>query len=163
MRLQLKFLVDLGSTESGGSVFMNDWADKALKRIEDRRINQRNQDEVFLEKQRIKRAQGFPLWLEVRKHVEANCSDFNLKAGTQMLVFEVTPDSELLVRASIDGSTRTLHANFKDSTGELSFFCGAHSGHWILEATTDGKAQFIGSSRTSSTEQVAEQMLTSLV
>ena len=142
---------------------MNDWADRALKRLSDHRIHQRNQDEVFLEKQRIKKAQGFPLWLEVRKYVEANCSDFNLKAGTQMLVFEVTPNSELTVRASIDGSTRSLHANFKDSTGELSFFCGANSGHWLLEATTDGKAQFIGSSRTSSTEQIAEQMLTSLV
>ena len=142
---------------------MNDWADRALKRLNDHRINQRNQDEVFLEKQRIKRAQGFPLWLEVRKYVEANCSDFNLKAGTQMLVFEVTPNSELTVRASIDGSTRSLHANFNDSTGELAFFCRANSGHWLLEATTDGKAQFIGSSRPSSPEQIAEQMLTSLV
>jgi hypothetical protein len=78
MRLHLQFSVDLGSTESGGSVFMSDWADKALKRLSDHRINQRNQDEVFLEKQRIKRTQGFPLWLEVRKSVKANCSDFNL-------------------------------------------------------------------------------------
>jgi len=142
---------------------MSDWADKALKRLSDHRINQRNQDEVFLEKQRIKRTQGFPLWLEVRKSVKANCSDFNLKAGTQMLTFEVTPDSELTVRASIDGSTHSLYANFKDSTGELSFFCGATSGHWLLEATSDGTAQFIGSSHPSTPEQIAEQMLTSLV
>ena len=142
---------------------MNDWADRALKRLSDHRTNQRNRDEVFLEKQRIKKVQGFPLWLEVRKHVEANCSDFNLKVGTQMLVFEVTPNSELTVRASIDGSTQSLHANFNDSTGELAFFCRANSGHWLLEATSDGKAQFIGSSHPSSPEQIAEQMLTSLL
>jgi len=142
---------------------MNDWADKALKRLSDKRINAQTQNEIFLEKQRIKRDFGMPLWLEVRKSVENNCTDFNTKARAQILVFEVTVNTELAVRATIDGVTSYLRASFDEPTGKLSWSTGKSRGAWTIEPTGDGKAEFTGSHGATTVEWITDEMLTALI
>jgi len=142
---------------------MNDWADRALKRLNDKRINTQTQNELFLEKQRVKRDFGMPLWLEVRKAVENNCADFNTKARAQMLVFEVTVNTELAVRATVDGVTSYLRAAFDESTGKLSWSTGKSRGTWTIEPTGDGKVVFTGSHGAVTVELIIDEMLTALI
>ena len=164
MHLRLSFSLDLGPTDEGGSVFMSDWALKAVKRLKSQQQDQRIQDEVFLEKQRIKRVYGLPLWLKVRENVRLNCSDFNREAGKEIMMFDNSaPSTELTVRATINGKHRSTHASFDESLGELSCCSGSNIGHWSLRATEDGQAQFFGSRGSSTPDLIAEQIMGPLI
>ena len=142
---------------------MNDWADRALKRLSDQQINTQTQNDLFLERQRVKKAFGVPLWMEVRKSVEDNCADFNTKAKKQLLAFEAAINTELSVRANLDGGTRSLHASYDEPTGKLSWSSGKSRGAWTIEPTKDGKAEFVGSHGPTTVEWITDEMLTALI
>src|ERR1035441_4130077 len=163
MRLRLSFSVNLGSTETGGDITMGDWADNALKRLSDQQTNKQTQTDAFLEKRRVRRDFGMPLWLEVREKVKTNCADLNTKAKHQILTFEVTVNTELSVRGTIDGIQHFLTAEFDESIGKLSLSSGTSRGSWTIEPTDDGKAEFTGSRGSVSAEWIVDEMLTALI
>lgn len=142
---------------------MGDWADKALKRLSDKKINKQLQDSAFLERQRIKKDHGMILWLEVREQVKKNCAELNTKARREILVFEVTVNTELSVRTSLEEGSQNLHASFIESTGKLSWRTRVNQGSWTIEPTAEGNAEFTGSHGPTTVEWIADEMLTALI
>ena len=142
---------------------MSDYADKALKRLSDKRINKQMQDSAFLERQRIKKDHGMPLWLEVRERVNKNCAELNAKARKEILIFEVVVDTELSVRTSLEEGSQNLHASFNGATGKLSWRTRSTQGSWTIDSTGEGKAEFVGSHGSTTVEWIADEMLTALL
>ena len=142
---------------------MGDWADKALKRLSDEQINKQIQTDAFLEKRRVRQAFGMPLWLEVREKIKSNCDDLNTKAKRPILTFEVTVNTELSVRGTLDGVHRYLHAEFDESIGKLSWSSITSHGSWTIEPTDDGKAEFTGGRGSATTDRIVDEMLTALI
>lgn len=93
---------------------MNDWAEAVAAKLRADRQNQQLKDAALGEKQRIKKARGTALWQEVRKAVKENCEALNLQMQQNILVFGVTPNTEISVRADIGGSHRWLKAVFDE-------------------------------------------------
>jgi hypothetical protein len=142
---------------------MGDWPDKGLKRLSDERLERQTRDSAFLERQRVKRELGMPLWLEIRETITKNCDDFNTKARKQILVFEVSINTELSVHATIDGVGHYLHASYEESIGKLTWSSGKSHGNWAIEPTDDGKAEFVGSRGSMTVEWIVDEMLTALI
>jgi hypothetical protein len=101
--------------------------------------------------------------MDARKAVENTCADLNTKAKKQLLVFEVAINTELSVRANLDGGTRTLHASYEESTGKLSWWSGQSRGSWTVEATSKGDAEFVGSHGSTTVEWIVDEMLSTLI
>lgn len=142
---------------------MTDWADYAIGRLEKQRQDQRLKDQKFVEKQRIKKAHGIPLWRQIRQIIKDNCSALNTKVGKEMLVFEVTQDREVSVRAHLDSDVRRLHALFDEETGKLSWECGEKSGDWEVAVTDEGGAQFQWGMIPTVPTSIVKQMLDALL
>lgn len=142
---------------------MGDYADKALKRLSDKKINNQLQQSAFLEKQRIKKDHGMPLWLDVRKRVKENCAELNTKARKEILIFEVVVDTELSVRTNLEEGSRRLRASFSEATGKLSWQTSGNQGSWTIEATSEGDAEFVGPHGSTTVEWIADEMLTALL
>ncbi|MGH2506770.1 MAG: hypothetical protein ACRDHZ_05070 [Ktedonobacteraceae bacterium] len=144
---------------------MSNWADDALGKLKKQQGDQRVKDAKFLEKQRLKKAHGGRLWEEVRRAVKENCNHLNTKAEKEILVFEVTQNTILRVRASLDSNSRLLAAAFDEETGLLSWESNAANGQWELAVTDDdGGVGFCRGMRIPSTPaSIAKQMLDALL
>ena len=142
---------------------MSDWADDRLKRLRDQQENKRIQQEAFIETQKLKRAEGLPLWLCVRETIQKHCTDFNAKARRELLTFEVTLDTELSVRAAIQDAPGRLYATFEESTGKLSWQCGKSSGNWRIIPDGNGGVCFQGVRGCEESKDIAADMLDALV
>src|ERR1700691_1558472 len=140
MRLQFSIAIEL-DREAGGTIVMNDWSDYALGKLKQKEEDRRLQDRAFLEKQRVKKAIGAPLWQEVRRIAKENSEHLNAKAEKAILILDITDDTRLSVRSSLDPS-RTLQATFYDEVGTLSWKCGAREGNWQLAVEGDGTVMF---------------------
>jgi hypothetical protein len=163
MRLQLSFVADLQSDRTGGAPAMNDWADYAVSRLRKQQQDRRIKDEKFLEKQRLKRAHGIPLWGQVREILKKNCAAFNTKMGEELLVLETTQEMELSVRSHVGGDLRRLRALFNSETGTVSWECGESNGTWELAVSDDGTAQFQSAMIPTTSDSMAKQMLDALL
>lgn len=137
-------VVDVFS-DQGGKTAMNDWADTMATRIQQRRQDQRLRDTKFVEVERIKKANGEPLWREVREKIEENCKALNKRTGEQILTFDISEHGEVHVRANIDGKQCLLRLAFKMETGELEWVCGDCRGRglWGLSVNNDGSVAFV--------------------
>jgi hypothetical protein len=126
---------------------MDDWGSKAAAKFKEQQQNVRLQTEAFVEQQRIKRSSGTPHWLEVREAVEQRCKDFNreVKVVPPILNFEVVPNSELSVRADIQGNHRDLFAHFDSEQCVLDWNCTPDKkrGAWGMATTRDGGIVFV--------------------
>ena len=126
---------------------MDDWASKAAAKLKEQQQNARLQSEAFVEKQRIKKTGGTPHWLEVRAAVQQKCQDFNRESQVipPILNFEVVPNSELSVRADIQGNHRNLYAHFDSERCVLEWNCDPDNrrGIWGMATTGDGEAVFV--------------------
>ena len=116
---------------------MNDWADYALGKLQQQRENQRLKDQKFVEKQKLKKARGIPLWQQTREAVKNNCEALNTKSGENLLAFEVTNNMELSVRSLAGQEVRELHANFDGDLGKLIWTSGAKTGSWELAVSEE--------------------------
>ena len=143
---------------------MNDWADNMAGRIRQRRQNQEVRDAKFVEKQRIKRANGEPLWRQVRDHVKQNCDDLNKRTGETLLTFEVGQLSEIHVRGEVDGKHRILSATYDPEQCTLTYTCGDKSDSWEVLVGDDGTVTFgWGMGIQSTPASIANQMLNTLL
>jgi hypothetical protein len=126
---------------------MNDWASKAAAKLNEQQQDARLQTEAFVEQQRIKKASGTPHWLEVREAIKQKCEGFNreIRAANSILEFEVVPNSELKVRADIQGNHRFLIAKFDAQTCVLDWYCEPDKRHgkWGMATTGDGGIVFV--------------------
>jgi hypothetical protein len=155
---------------------MNDWADDMAERITALKEDQQIKDANFVEKQRIKRMKGEPLWREVRNHVTQNCGALNAKLAQQVLTVEVGPgdlgprrlrdSTEIHVRADIGDARRFLHVTFDTKTCTLAWHCEeGKSGQWEIVVNDDGSATFAawGAGVLSDPSTIASEMLTALL
>jgi hypothetical protein len=164
MRFKISLSVDLAPTKKGEVITMSDWASDRLRRIQHQQDSKRIMQEAFVESQKLKKAEGFPLWLQLRAMVESHCKDFNAKARQELLTFEVQPDSELSVRATIEGKHGRLAASFEESRGSLSWQCGQNSGKWKIITNGAGGVCFQGlRDGCAELEDMAAEMLDALV
>ena len=141
---------------------MSDWSDRALRRVQERSKTKQIRDAVWLEEQRVKKAQGVPLWHEVRAIVKRHVSEFNEKAKKELLFFEVTQDTEIRVQSQIEDHRRFLLASFDEETGKLNYECGGKRGKWELDID-DGKVGFKWSMVPTTPDSIASQMLDALI
>lgn len=142
---------------------MSDWSDYAVARLEKQREDQRMKDQKFLEQQRIKKAFGLPLWLELRRLAIDNVIAFNNKVSTSILAFEATEDTQLNIRSKMEGTPRRLLVSFDDEVSRLSWECGTKSGQWDVAATDDGGVRFEWGMTATTPESIVEQMLDALL
>jgi hypothetical protein len=161
MRFTAIISVDLDSGLKGET--MNDWADYAVAKLQQQRQNQRLKDEKVIERQRIKRSLGVPLWNQVRQIAKENAEDFNKKIGEELLTFEVTQNSELRVRFRNNETFRVLHAVFDSEGGILSWQCEGKSGSWEVSVTDDGGTQFRWSLVPTTPGSIVKQMFDALL
>jgi hypothetical protein len=143
---------------------MSDWSDRALGKLQERSKNKQIQDEVWLEKQRVKKAQGIPIWHEIRAIVKKHVSDFNATVKMEQLFFEVTQNNEIRVRSEIEDHRQFLQASFDENTGKLTYECGAkkRGSRWDL-SIVDGKVGFYWGMVPKTPDSIAEQMLDALI
>jgi hypothetical protein len=139
------------------------WSDDAIRKLQNTGERQQEKDALFLERQRLKKSHGFPLWREVRKAVQTECVEFNKKAHGQSLTFEVTVEREISVVANLDGEHRQLNAHFAEDTGVVSWMSGFGSGEWQLGITPNGDVQFFLGKTPTTSEAIKNQMLQALV
>jgi hypothetical protein len=160
--ISLLFVAQIDYGEKGMS--MNDWSDYASARLRQQDQDQQLKDKKFLEKQRLKRAHGTKLWHEVRRIVKENSEHLNIKEGKQILVFEVTQNTQLKVRANLKSESRPLQATFDEERGRLEWECREKSGDaWELFVTEDGGVSLCRGMVPTTPALVAKQMLDALL
>jgi hypothetical protein len=164
MRLSLSLFIDLSQFGNGiGKFSMADWADDVLAKLRKQQEQKQLQDAVFLERQQIKKAQGLPLWREVRQKVKENCDALNVRSGRSLLRFGVGQERELVVASEIDTRRDRLNAHFDEEAGSLSWTCGEKSGQWDIAVLGDGSARFQNETVSMTPELIAKQLLETLV
>jgi hypothetical protein len=155
-------MVRLGHRETGAS--MNDWSDYASARLRQQRQDQQLKDKKFLEKQRLKKAHGTQLWHEVRRIIKENSEHLNIKEGKQILVFEVTQNTQVKVRANLESESRPLQATFDEERGRLEWECREKSGDaWELFVTENGGVNFCQGTAPTTPALIAKEMLDALL
>jgi len=143
---------------------MNDWSDYALGRLKKQAEDQRVEDQTLLEKQKVTKASGTPLWQEVRRIVKENSDHLNTKAGKDILAYEVTPNTEIRVRAHLGSGVLILQATFDEETGTLAWKCGSKGDSWQLAVAEDGTVAFCwGMGVPTNPGAMAKQMLDALL
>src|ERR1017187_1099725 len=98
MRLHLQFWVDLGSTESGGSVFMNDWGKETASKLKAEAQSIAQEAAAQLHREKLRNDQGPRLWNEVREHTKAKCANLNREYGEDVLTIMEVQNRNLDVR-----------------------------------------------------------------
>lgn len=107
---------------------MGNWSDDAVTRLKAQQSEKSQQDARFLEEQRIKRAQGFAYWKQIRASARDNCTEFNQKYGGTALRFQVGQEMSLLVASDINHQARQLSANYNENSTSISWQCVALNG-----------------------------------
>ncbi|SRR5712692_1389400 len=152
---------------SKGDVVMNDWATKVAEKLKEQHENDQLQTTAFLEKQRLKKANGTPRWLQVREAVKKNCEDLNLQMQKTVLTFEVVPNVNMRVRADIDGAHRYLTSSFDADRCLLEWSCDSDSTHGTfgMATTGDGDVVFVQGAVAEpiAPEAIAKKLLNSLL
>jgi hypothetical protein len=150
-----------------GRLALNDWASKSAAKLNKQLADQKVQSAEFLEKQRLKKANGTPLWMEVREAVKTSCEDFNREMSRPVLCFEVTPNKELKVRADVEGMHRCLIAQFDAERCFIEWECEEkRKGPWGMATTSNGDVVFVKSApvyEQITPKAIAEVMLNSLL
>lgn len=142
---------------------MSEWASNTLKQVEARREDERLRRETFLEKQRVKKAEGPLLWKAVCEEILNNCRGFNTQIGEEALRIVPEKDGRLVVRSRVDGAARELRVRFDEAAGSLSWGCEGEGGEFSIEVPLDGRARFADKFGGADPDSVAAQMLNTLV
>jgi len=122
---------------------MSDLAKKIAARLKSTHEARAIQDETFVEQQRLKRANGNSVWLDVRNAIIAECRDINREMGQQIAVCEETASGELNVGVIINEAPRKLHVEFSKEGLQTNRNCGNRHGHWHLATTGSGQVTFV--------------------
>lgn len=121
---------------------MNDWAQKMAERIKKQQNEKASDNAVFLEQQRIKKEFGPLLWQQVVSEAKNNAVRLNTELGQSVATVEVTPSSELSIRAKTASGNRVLRAEFNFETNIMSWSVGSRAVEYEVNVGPDRKAQF---------------------
>jgi hypothetical protein len=162
--IDLRISIDLHPSISGNRRGMSDWADDAIRKLQQKRDDQRLKAETFLEQQKIKRANGIPLWDEVRARIRARISELKEKSGGSSIVtIQSDQPGEMLVRSEVGGG-QLLHARFKEDTGQLTWWCAnKDKDGWEVAVTEGGGSCFQRGIIVTTPDSIATQMLNTLL
>jgi len=175
MRLSLNLVVQMkddccklyDADERGAS--MDDWAMKAAAKLKEQFQAAQLQDEAFVGRQRIKKANATPQWLKVREAVKQNCEAFNRETQDKRihLEFEVVPSTEIRVRLDIDGSHRFLTGSFdaQRCVLEWSLDPDKRNGVWGMAIKGEDELVFVRGAQCEpiTPEAMAKEMLNALL
>jgi hypothetical protein len=142
---------------------MNDWSDAALAKLKKQEQDQQLKNQALVERQRLKKAYGTPLWHEVRRIVKENCDHLNKKAGEELVRFSITPNTEIEVLEVGVGKSRSIHATFNEDTGVLEWKTRAKSGSWEVLISDDGSACFAEAALSYNPASIANQMMDAML
>ena len=145
---------------------MGDWADSALNRMREAKRKNELQQEAFVEKQRVKKAQAPAIWSKVRGHVEFDCGELNRKAGETLLGFRDMEQGRLEVKLA--GDDRVLRIVFDFGSGTLRWGCSggkgdAETGSWDIQVDTEGSVHLADKFGPTRPKYAAEAMLNALL
>jgi hypothetical protein len=143
------------------------WTRDLAQKLRDRRQRQSIRDASFLEKQKLKRRLGPPLWAEVKASVSTRCTELNMEMGEPVLTFNPSPSHQISVDAQTGdlmqgGSLGHLAANFDVETGKARYDSGNYQGSFELTIDNNGNAQFYSGMIPATPDSMAREMVGSL-
>lgn len=143
---------------------MNDWSDDALKKMRKRKEDQRLKDAALVEKERLKKTHGPPLWHEVRRIVKENCEHYNRDAGEELVRMSVTQNTEIEVQ-EVGAGKGDLKASFDENSGLLKWNTSTKRGSWKIVVGDDGSVYFGSDSPGSHTTpaSIANEMMNAML
>jgi hypothetical protein len=100
----------------------NDWSDVVADSLKKQQEAQQLCDRKFVEQQRLKRAWGPRLWMEVSKQIEVCCAALNQSRGEQILTFKPGIENDVIVvYAKVLGKHHELSVEFDGEQGRLTW------------------------------------------
>jgi hypothetical protein len=163
MKLSFKFVAEM-DLSSPGDKTMSEWSQKMANKLRKREESQQTSDAKFVEMQKMKREIGPRLWQAVRSDVLAEGKALNLECGKEVVTMEVTPASELILRAKVEDSTRRLHVNFDSESAEITWRSPSGTEEkFEFYIGEDHKPAFYSGMVPSSTGSIARQILETLL
>jgi len=119
---------------------METWAKETAERLRNEDMTRRIEGNQFLEKQQARRALGPKMFADVREFLKQNYKDLNKEMGKDILLSEVRPQSEAIIRR-LD-KPRILHVHFDEDSGTVRYSCGAVEGVYLISIQPDLTAFF---------------------
>lgn len=139
---------------------MSEFSERMAKKLRERAESDKLRDAKFVETQRMKREIGPPLWAAVRSDLLVEVQALNREMGKEVVVLEVTPSSEISLRADLNGERRLFRAQFNPELGRLTWASknGSTETHEVYVEAGQRPA-FYGGTVPYTTGTIARQML----
>ncbi len=150
---------------------MSEWSHKLSEHIKLQMAEKSNQNSVFLEHQRLKKAFGPSLWHNLIKEVKNHCDDLNRDMGRDVAIVESESSSWLNVRDAAFHDSNGLRVTFNQEQCRLQWRTDVDSKPKEYEVSIGdgGRAAFYRLNETgdlgatpSSPQNIAKEMLNNL-
>lgn len=99
-------------------------------------------DEKFVEQQRLKRANGNGLWLELREAIVTECDDLNREMGKVVAKIDETASHTLKVRTTQNDQPRVLELVYHKEMLYVEWSCEDRGAHWHIVTMGNGGLTF---------------------
>lgn len=138
---------------------MTDWSDKAVGILDRKREEKNLRDEVFLEKQKLRKTLGVRLFGEVRSNIRKQVLALE-SSRPNVLVIQKDLPNEMVVCEIKDGILLTLTFD----QGTLFWAIGSTDQEYFdVTVTDDGGVRFRCGIVSTTPDRIAEQMLDALL
>jgi hypothetical protein len=77
---------------------MSTWAKETAERLKSAEMLRGIESERFTEEQRLRRHLAPRQWMKLRDTIKSRCSELNIEAGKEFVLFELQPSSSAVVR-----------------------------------------------------------------
>ncbi len=167
MRICLGITVKFEQSRDNGGFNMNDWARSEAEKLKKAIADKSAKDDLFQERQKIKREHGIEKWDEVKKQLSEQCDSVNIEMGQAVLKIVPKDSRSVDIHASVSQMTWYFHVNFKGETGPLETVShnGTPSGSYELCVNENGQVDFHKkeSPVASSPESIAKEIIGKLL
>jgi len=164
MHLDFAIKLKIGYERTAGGVAMADWSDDAIRKLNQKREDKRLDTARFVEEQRIKSANGLPLWTELKDRIRAHISELKQKSnGADIIAIQDERPNDLVLRSVVDDGA-TLHVAFDPGRGKVTWDCRQEPQRgWEVTVTETGDARFQWGMIPTTPDSMATQMLEKLL
>ncbi len=143
---------------------MSDWSEKMASKLKKKSERQNTSDAKFVELQRIKREIGPKLMAAVKSDLASEVKALNVEMGQEIVTLEITPASEISIRANLESGVQFLRAEFEAESGHLTWRRRDGSKETFeVYASPEAKASFYSGMVPYSSGSIARQMLETLL
>ncbi len=151
---------------------MSDWSKKTAEYLKQKNVSEAQNQEKFVEMQRLKRDQGPSVWESVADAIKNSCDDLNRETGTSVVKFSRLRSDQLEVDTDTQQGTKALCCSYASNLFSLTWtVTGGKKGSYEVGIDRNGKACFYARSAkgesligpSSSPEQIAETTLDALL